>query len=97
MVFLVSQFLFVLFGLFGLMVWACSDMPLAIREIALNTRKDRAQGSPYTLVRVLSVCLKILAVLLWVGGIAAIVALNAAGSLFGGLFQAGLGQAAAKL
>ena len=35
-----------------------------------------------------SVCLKILAVLLWIAGIASIVALNAAGSLFSGLFQA---------
>lgn len=87
MMFLVSQFLFVLFGLLGLMVWACSDMPLAIREIALNSRKDRQQGSPYTLIRVLSVCMKIFAVLLWVAGIAAIVALNAAGSFFSGLFQ----------
>jgi hypothetical protein len=87
MMFLVSQFLFILFGLFGLMVWACSDMPLAIREIALNTRRDKEQGSPYTLIRILSVCLKIFAVLLWMLGIASIVAINAAGSIFGNLFQ----------
>ena len=89
MMFLVSQFLFILFGLVGLMVWACSDMPLAIREIALNTRRDKEQGSPYTLIRILSVCLKIFAVLLWMLGIASIVAINAAGSIFGNLFQNG--------
>ncbi len=89
MMFLVSQFLFILFGLLGLMVWACSDMPLAIREIALNTRRDKEQGSPYTLIRILSVCLKIFAVLLWMLGIASIVAINAAGSIFGNLFQNG--------
>jgi hypothetical protein len=85
--FLVSQFLFVSFGLFGLIVWACSDVPLAIREIALNTRRDREQGSRYTLIRVLSICLKILAVMMWAAGIALIVYLYATGSLPGGFLQ----------
>jgi hypothetical protein len=87
--FLVSQFLFVLFGLTGLVIWACSEVPLAIREIALNTRRDREQGSRYTLIRVLSICMKILAVMTWAGGIALIVYLAvtgaAPGSLLGGL------------
>ena len=87
--FLVSQFLFVLFGLSGLVVWACSDVPLAIREIALNTRRDREQGSRYTLIRVLSICMKILAVMIWAGGVALIVYLSVKGSLPGGLFGNG--------
>jgi hypothetical protein len=89
MIFIVSQFLFIFFALIGLIVWSYSDMPLAMREIAINTRKDREQGSSYTLMRILSICLKIFAVLLWILGVASIVALNAAGSAFGGLFQGG--------
>jgi hypothetical protein len=86
MEFLVSQLLFLLFGLIGLVVWACSDMPLAVREIAINTRRDPAHGSSYALIKVLSVCLKIFAVLIWIAGIAAIVAVSARG-LMGNLFQ----------
>jgi hypothetical protein len=80
MVFLVSQLLFVVFGLFGLMTWACSDMPLAVREIAINTRRSAEHGSSYAMIRVLSVCMKILAVLFWVVGIATIVAVSVTGS-----------------
>jgi hypothetical protein len=80
MVFLVSQLLFVVFGLFGLMTWACSDMPLAVREIAINTRRNPEHGGSYALMRVLSVCLKILAVLLWMVGVATIVAVSVTGS-----------------
>ena len=87
MIFLASQFLFILFGLVGLVVWAYSDMPLVMREIAINTRKNGEQGNSYVLMRVLSICLKILAVLLWILGVASIVAINAAGSAFSGLFQ----------
>jgi len=54
--------------------------------LALNTRKDREGGSSYVLVRVLSICLKVLAVVLWVLGIVSIVAINAAGAI-GGLFE----------
>ncbi len=86
MVFLVSQLLFLLFGLLGLAVWACSEVPLAVREIAINTRRDPGQGSSYALIRVLSVCLKIFAVLLWIAGLTAIVAVSLSGSL-GNLFQ----------
>jgi hypothetical protein len=88
MIFLASQFLFLLFGLVGLITWASSDMPLAWREVALNTRKNGETGYPYMGLRVLSVCLKILAVLLWILGIASIVIVNA-GSSFGGIFQGG--------
>jgi hypothetical protein len=90
MIFLASQLLFILFGLVGLIVWAYSDMPLAMREIAINTRRDAEQGSSYILMKVLSVCLKILAILLWFAGIASIIALNASGTSLGTLFP-GLG------
>ncbi len=76
MEFLVSQFLFVLFGLLGLLVWASADLPLAVREIAINTRRDQGYGSSYAMIKVLSVCLKIFAVLLWIGGIAALFLIN---------------------
>jgi hypothetical protein len=89
MIFLVSQFLFILFVLLGIMVWAASDTPLAWREIAMNTRRNPESGSPYTMLKVLSVCLKIFAVLLWIVGIAAIIGLNVAGSVVGGLLQSG--------
>ncbi len=87
MIFLASQFLFILFGLVGLIVWSYSDMPLAMREIAINTRRNAEQGSSYTLMKVLSVCLKIFAVLLWFTGIAIIIVMNFASSALGGLFQ----------
>ena len=80
MVFLVSQLLFAVFGLLGLMTWACSDMPLAVREIAINTRRSAEHGSSYAMIRVLSVCMKILAALFWVIGIATIVAVSVTGS-----------------
>lgn len=84
MVFLISQFLFLLAGLVGLIVWAWSDVPMMWREIAINTRRNPEQGSPYAMVKVLSVCLKILAVVLWIAGIASIVAVAVAGSAFNG-------------
>jgi len=89
MIFLASQFLFILFVLLGIMVWAASETPLAWREIAMNTRRNPENGSPYTMLRVLSVCLKIFAVLLWILGIAAIVGLNVSGSMMGSLLQSG--------
>lgn len=87
MIFLASQLLFIVFGLIGLIVWAWADMPLVMREIAINTRRNAEQGSSYILMRVLSVCLKIVAVLLWFAGIASIIALNAAGTSLGSLLQ----------
>ncbi|MGO9412558.1 MAG: hypothetical protein ACLQCB_17630 [Spirochaetia bacterium] len=86
MIFLASQFLFILFGLIGLIVWSYSDMPLVMREIAINTRRSAEQGSSYSLMKVLSVCLKIFAVLLWFAGVASIIVLNFAGTTLGGLF-----------
>ena len=87
MIFLASQFLFLLFGLIGLIVWSYSDMPLAMREIAINTRKTSEQGSSYALMKVLSVCLKIFAALLWFAGVVIIIALNFAGNSLGNLLQ----------
>jgi hypothetical protein len=89
MIFLVSQFLFILFVLVGIIVWSASDTPLAWREIAINTRKNGDQGSSYTMLKVLSTCLKIFAVLLWILGVATIVGMNFAGSAFSSLFQSG--------
>jgi len=83
MIFLLSQFLFILVVLIGIIVWASSETPLAWREIAINTRKNADQGSSYTMLKVLSVCLKILAVILWIVGVASIVGINVAGSAFG--------------
>ena len=87
MIFLVSQFLFILFVLLGIIVWASADQPLAWREIDINTRRNPQDGSSYTMLKVLSACLKIFAVLLWIAGIAAIVGMNVAGSAFGSLLQ----------
>jgi hypothetical protein len=91
MIFLVSQFLVILIVLVGIIVWASADAPLAWREIAINSRKNGDQGSAYTMLKVLAVCLKILAVLMWIAGIAAIIGLNVAGSSLGGLFGGGSG------
>ncbi|HET6487598.1 MAG TPA: hypothetical protein VFH83_14320 [Spirochaetia bacterium] len=89
MIFLVSQFLFVLFVLVGLIIWASSEMPLAWREVAINTRKNGETGYGYIGLKVLSVCLKIMAVLVWILGIVALVMINA-GSNLGGLLPSGL-------
>jgi hypothetical protein len=86
--FLLSQFLFLFFGLIGLLVWSGSDVPLAMREIAINTRRDQANGSPYVMVKVFSVCLKVFAVVLWImsaAGIVYMVVTMEEGSLLGGL------------
>jgi hypothetical protein len=87
MVFLVSQFLFILVVLLGIIVWAAADTPLAWREIAMNTRRNPEQGSSYTMLRVLSACLRILAVLLWIAGIAMIIGMNIAGSALTGILS----------
>ncbi len=87
--FLLSQFLFLFFGLIGLLVWAGSEIPLAMREIALNTRRDPSNGNSYVMIKVFSVCMKIFAVLLWImaaAGIVYMVATMEGGSLFDGVF-----------
>jgi small-conductance mechanosensitive channel len=70
------------FGLFGLLYWAGSALPLVIREVALNTRKEGEGGTQYRSLDVLSVCLKVLAVVIWVIGlIMAIASLVAGGNI----------------
>jgi predicted benzoate:H+ symporter BenE len=87
MEFIVPQFLFILFGLTGLIVWALSDLPMAVREIAINTRRDPGHGSSYVLIKVLSICLKILAVLIWIFGVAAVVGSSLLSSHFQNILQ----------
>jgi hypothetical protein len=91
MVFVISQILFLLIILIGIIVWAYSDMPLAWREIAINSRGDGGEGNAYVMLKVLSVCLKILAVVFWIAGIACIVAFNIGGQEMGGFFSGGPG------
>ena len=91
MVFLISQFMFILFVLIGIIIWASSDRPIALREIAINSRRDHDEGNAYSMLKVLSVCLKILAVFFWVLGIAAVIGVNMAGNAFGSLLQSGSG------
>jgi hypothetical protein len=89
MTFLLSQFLFLFFGLIGLLIWAGSEIPLAMREIALNTRRDSADGSSYSMIKVFSVCMKVLAIVLWLmaaAGIVYMVAVFEPGSGFGSMF-----------
>jgi len=59
----------IMFIFFGIFIWSCSDFPLAIREIAINSRHDRQEGSPYVLLRIMSLLTKIIAVILWVCGL----------------------------
>jgi hypothetical protein len=59
----------IIFTLIGTFIWAASDFPLAIREIAINTRREKHEGSSYLFLRVMSIVMKIFAVLLWVGGL----------------------------
>lgn len=63
----ISIFLFS--TLFGVFTFAASDLPLAVREIALNTRKREDNGSHYAFLKILSVTIKVIAVLAWTSGI----------------------------
>ncbi len=58
----------VLFGIIGLAIWASSDLPMIQREIAINTRKE-AKGPEYKMVQILSVLIKVFAVVFWILGI----------------------------
>ncbi len=62
-----------LFGIIGLAVWASSDLPLINREIAINTRKTEG-GPEYKMVQILSIIIKVFAVLFWIAGIIGAVA-----------------------
>ena len=65
----------VLFAFSGLAVWASSDRPLALREIAMNTR-DGVGGSDYVFLRILSVLLKVFAVIVWNVGLLLVITVN---------------------
>jgi hypothetical protein len=49
----------------GLLIWAKSDIPAIFREIAINTRKDKDDGSNYSAVKILSGLNKLVSILLW--------------------------------
>lgn len=66
-VFGVAIFLFV--TLIGVYTFAASDMPLAVREIAINTRKREEDGTHYAFLKIMSVTIKVFAVLTWLVGI----------------------------
>ncbi|MBN2536295.1 MAG: hypothetical protein JXB88_25660 [Spirochaetales bacterium] len=55
--------------LLGIFTFAASDMPLAVREIAMNTRKREDNGSHYAFLKIMSVAIKVFAVLTWLSGI----------------------------
>jgi hypothetical protein len=66
--FLVGIGIFIITTLVGLLIWSTSDLPLAIREIAINSRKERVRGSFYISLKLMSVSIKIIAVLVWICG-----------------------------
>ncbi len=82
----------VVFGILGIMCWSISDMPRVIREIALNTRREGASGTHYPLVGLLSLMLKIWAVLVWLVGLVLAIVMLRLGDLLvvalsGGMFK----------
>ena len=82
----------VVIGISGIMCWASSDMPRVVREVALNTRREGASGSNYPLVGLLSVMMKIWAVVIWLVGLVLAIAMLQLGDfipllLSGGMFR----------
>ncbi|MBN1413064.1 MAG: hypothetical protein JW969_19650 [Spirochaetales bacterium] len=65
-------------ALFGTLILASSEMPIAVREIAINTRRDKSTGSSYTFLMILSIALKIIAVIIILLGCVAAFAIVAA-------------------
>ena len=59
----------IVFGIAGVTLWALSDLPQAIREVALNTRREGSTGSNYSLIGLLSIMLKVWAALIWLFGL----------------------------
>ena len=72
-----------IFFVCGLVYWAGSEFPLILREIAHNTRRDDGAGKPkYEGVALLSSLLKVFAVLYWVfGGLAVIALIGGGGAM----------------
>ena len=71
-----SLLIVIVFSLVGLAVWTSSDRPLALREIALNTRRNGAAGPDYVYLKVLSVLLRVFAVLVWNTGLFLVIVVN---------------------
>jgi hypothetical protein len=64
----IAIFLFV--TLVGILTFAASDLPLAVREIALNTRKREDDNQTrYAFLKILSITIKVFAILTWIAGI----------------------------
>ena len=80
----------VLFGISGILCWSASDMPRVIREVALNTRREGASGTNYPLVGLLSLMIKIWAVIVWVVGLVLAVAMLRLGELIAVLLSGGM-------
>ncbi len=64
------------FALGGLAIWASSERPLALREIAINTRRDVTEGPDYVFLKVLGVLLKVFAVIVWNAGLLLVIYVN---------------------
>ena len=76
------------FGFLGLLTWTSSEVVLAIREVAVNTRREGAPATQYSGIQILSVLIKVSAVLTWVLGLVFPIALTAIGSSLGDIFEA---------
>ena len=76
------------FGFLGLMTWVSSELVLAIREVAVNTRREGVSASEYPGIQILSVLIKICAVLTWVLALAMPFAFRALGESVGQIFEA---------
>jgi len=90
MVIFVFVVLLIVFGITGVTCWAFSDVPMAIREVALNTRKEGATGSNYSLIGLLSIVLKVWAALIWLFGVAAAIAFLQVGNNLGTILSQGM-------
>jgi hypothetical protein len=77
----VTLFAIVIFAFSGLAVWASSERPLALREIAMNTRREGAGGSDYVFLRIQSSLLKVLAVIVWNVGLLLVIFVNLSDAL----------------
>ena len=77
----------VLFGISGILCWSASRV---IREVALNTRREGASGTNYPLVGLLSLMIKIWAVIIWVVGLVLAVVMLRLGELIAVLLSGGM-------
>lgn len=80
----------VVFGISGIMCWSSSDMPRVIREVALNTRREGASGPNYPLVGLMSIMMKIWAVIIWLVGLVLAIAMLRLGELLAVMLSGGM-------